>query len=58
MLGECGMDTEDYGLAAQWFDMAVRRMQQQEQQNQQQQQFVFTLSNAYQYLAMAHQKVK
>ena len=60
MLGEIGMDTEDYGLAAQWFNMAAKGMQQQQQQEQQQQQqqkFIFSLSDAYHYLALAHEKV-
>ena len=61
ILGESGMATQDYGLAAQWFDMAVTRgMQQQEQQEQQQQQEQqpsFSLSEACYRLAEAHNNV-
>ena len=58
-LGEGGFYIEDYGLAAQWFDMAARRMQQQQQQEQQQEQtFSLSLSDTYHYLALSQEKVK
>ena len=57
ILGECGMATQDYGLAAQWFDLAVTRgMQQQEQHGQQR--FSFSLSDASHQLAQAQRNVR